>query len=86
MSYCLYFQAHVKKEKIWFLTSILRSCEHLVFDRTLDQVQSIFEFFVPEGSLAEFQSLMKHFEKEKVISQVKKLPNRFINKSLHIEL
>ena len=76
MSYCLYFQAQVKKEKIWFLTSILRSCEHLVFDRTLDQEQSIFEFFVPEDSREEFQSLMKFFEKEKVISSYKKLPNR----------
>ena len=45
MSYCLYFQAHVKKESVWIVTSILRSCEHLAFDRNIDLPKSIFEFF-----------------------------------------
>ncbi len=77
MSYCLYFQAHVKKEKVWFLTSVLRSCEHLVFDRTIDLEKSVFEFFVPENSCDEFLSLMNFFEEKKIISNLCKLPNRF---------
>ena len=76
MSYCLYFQAHVERERVWILASILRSCEHLAFDRNFDMQESIFEFFVPEGSLDEFQSLMNYFEKEKVIFDLECLTNR----------
>jgi hypothetical protein len=77
MSYCLYFQSRVKKEKVWFLTSVLRSCEHLVLDRTIDLENSIFEFFVPSDFRDEFISLMEFFEEKKIISDLSEIPNRF---------
>jgi len=79
MAYCLYFQAEVKKDKVWLLTSILRSCEYLAFDRTIDVKNNIFEFFVPKDAEHEFLSLMGYFQKQNVISNLNLLPNRFKN-------
>jgi len=78
MSYCLYFQAEVKKDHILLLTSILRSCEYLAFDRTIDVKNNVFEFFVPKDSEKEFLSLMEYFRKNNVISTFQKLPNRLM--------
>ena len=78
MAYCLYFQAIVKKEKVWLLTSILRSCEHLAFDRTLDANKSMFEFFVTEDSQEDFLRLMHYFEKQDLVTMLQQLPNRLL--------
>jgi len=77
MNYCHYYQAHVPRHHCWFLTSTLRSYEHMAFDRTLDKEQSIFEFFVPESMEPLFLTIMGRFEKEGVVHDLKKLPNRF---------
>ena len=77
MQYCIYYQAHIPREHCWFLTSILRSYEHVAFDRTLDKEHSIFEFFVPEPMEPLFIKIMARFEKEGVVQDLKKLPNRF---------
>lgn len=76
MSYCLYFRAQIRKDRVWFLTSILRGCEHLAFDRAFDVKNNIFEFFVSPDSEAEFLSLMRFFEKKQIVSDFKQLPNR----------
>ena len=78
MSYCLYFQAHVKKESVWIVTSILRSCEHLAFDRNIDLPKSIFEFYVPADSVADFISLMDYFAKKELVFNLQQLPNRLL--------
>ncbi len=41
-----YYQAHVNPSMCLFVTSALKSYEHLLFDRTIDVPNSIFEFFV----------------------------------------
>ena len=74
--YCSYYQAHVKRELCWFVTAALRSYEHIAFDRTLDTVSSLFEFFVAPVTESYFLEIMAHFEKEGLISDLKKLPNR----------
>jgi len=77
--YCLYYQAHVKRELCWFFTATLRSYEYISFDRTLDPEASIFEFFVvPNGEML-FLTLMKHFEEKGIIDNLVKLPNRLQN-------
>jgi hypothetical protein len=78
MQYCIYYQAHIPREYCWFLTATLRSYEHVAFDRTLDKEHSIFEFFVPEPQEPLFIQIMSRFEKEGVVQDLKKLPNRFI--------
>jgi Domain of unknown function (DUF4911) len=75
---CLYYQAQVPRKQVWFLVAILRSYEHLAFDRTLDKAESIFEFFVPSDNEQEFIKLMDYFLQSSVITYVKKLPHRLL--------
>ena len=76
MNYCCYYQARVQKADTWFLVAVLRSFEHIAFDRTLDKIEGIFEFFVPEAHEHIFLELMDYFLKEHVVFDVKKLSNR----------
>jgi len=78
MDYCLYYQAHVKKERCWFLVGILRSFEHLAFDRTIDKKNSTFEFYVPQNMKKYFEELMNYFLKEGVITYFEPMENRLI--------
>lgn len=74
--YCLYYQAQVPRDKTWFLVGILRSYEHLVFDRTIDKEKGIFEFFVPEDLETHFLELMALLENRRTIQNLQKLKNR----------
>jgi len=74
--YCSYYQAQVERELCWFVTACLRSYEHVSFDRTLDPETSLFEFFVPESTEEYFLEIMAYFEKEDLIRNLQKLPNR----------
>ena len=76
MAYCAYYQAHLQRERCGFLVSVLRSFEHLAFDRTLDRESSRFEFFVPQDLEPHFVELMNYFVKEGVVLKYEKLPNR----------
>lgn len=81
MNYCSYYQAIIKKELCWYLTAILRSHEHLAFDRTLDVATSTFEFFVPPLLEKEFERVMHQLEHEGVVTGLTKLPNRLLDPS-----
>lgn len=76
MSYSLYYQAHAVKELCWMITSSLRFTEHIVFDRAFDKEQSIFEFFVSPEAEDVFLDVMKKLEKEGIVFNIQKLPNR----------
>ena len=76
MKYCLYYQAQVKKELCWFLVGVLRSYDHMAFDRTIDKAGSIFEFFVPELMQKNFENVMEFFLKEGVVTYFKQMDNR----------
>ncbi len=78
---CLYYQAHVTREKVWFFVGVLRSFEHLVFDRTFDKEHSIFEFFVPKDLNQYFLDLMQYFQDEGIVHNLQELPNRLKNKN-----
>jgi len=73
---CIYYQAKVKKSACWFFVGVLRSFEHLVFDRTLDKQNSIFEFFVPVPLQKNFEELMGWFAGQGIIFNLQELPNR----------
>lgn len=75
--YCKYYQAHILRNKVWFFAAALRNSDHLVFERTYDKAESIFEFFIPEKLEPYFLELMLYFENAGVVSQLKQLPNRF---------
>lgn len=76
---CLYYQAVVKREECWKLTALLRSFEHVCFDRTLDKEKSIFEFFVPDNMERYFLSIMEEFKRIGLVSNLQQLPNRLID-------
>lgn len=79
MSYCSYYQAYVDKKLCWYVIAILKSYEHLAFDRTLDTKTNLFEFYVPESREQEFLKLMNYFTNEHLVNELKKLPNRLMN-------
>lgn len=79
MHYCLYYQALVEPSQCWFLVGILRSFEHMVFDRTLDKSQSLFEFFVPAGQERYFLELMRFLSDHGIIYDLRKLNNRLLD-------
>ena len=76
MALCSYFQARVLREQTWLFVALLRSNEHLCFDRTIDVSQGRFEFFVPVDNAARFLELMRGFEVTGLISDLQALPNR----------
>lgn len=74
--YCAYYHARIEPQHVWFFVGVLKSYDHLGFDRTLDKQTSTFEFFVPESSVPEFEALVHRFVADRVMSDVKRLPNR----------
>ncbi len=56
--FCSYYQAHVIREQAWFFVAVVRSYEHMMFDRTFDPQTSIFEFFVPVDMEDRFLAVM----------------------------
>ncbi len=73
-----YYQAQVDPAHGWFFVGVLRSFEHMAFDRTLDVQTSLFEFFVPQDTEEHFLDLMDYFQQEQIVSELRKLPNRLI--------
>jgi hypothetical protein len=73
---CLYYQAHITRSMCWYLTAILRSYEHVAFDRTLDVATSTFEFFVPPAMNAEFTYVMNRLAERGIVHNLQQLPNR----------
>ncbi len=85
MEVCLYYQAHVKKQENIYFVGILKSYDHLCFDRTLDAKgapdATIFEFFVPPLHETFFLTLMDYFKKQGTVTNLIKVPNRLLNPS-----
>lgn len=81
MNYCSYYTAYIEKSLCWYVVAILKSYEHLAFDRTLDTPTNLFEFYVPADREQEFVRIMNYFEKQNLVSQLQKLPNRLMDPS-----
>ncbi len=77
--YCSYYQATVLKSEMWYLVAILRSFEHIGFDRTLNKQTNRFEFFVPQDLESFFIEVMNYFQQELIVTDLQKLPNRLCN-------
>lgn len=82
MPFCLYYRAHVDKAACLFLVAMLRSVDHLCFDRTIDQTESEFEFFVPIVMENIFLETMAPFVERGEVSQLRVLENRLINSEI----
>ncbi len=64
------------------MVGILKSFDHLCFDRTIDTATSLFEFFVPESQEPLFLKVMDYFQKGGMVIELKKLPNRLIKEEV----
>lgn len=61
--YSAYYRAHIPKEKVWFFVATIRSFDNLLFDRTCDVENSIFELYVSPDRVEEFKTLMGWYQK-----------------------
>ena len=77
--YCHYYQAHVMRDQAWFFVAVARSYEHVMFDRTFDVHESIFEFFVPLDMEVHLLEIMDILQKQGVIFNVRKMENRLLD-------
>jgi len=76
MNSCLYYHAHVDKQRTWFFVAVLRSFEHMAFDRTLDKESSLFEIFVPHATDMMFREVMHELCLLGIVVDWQSLPNR----------
>lgn len=81
MEYCSYYQANISKSEVWYVTAILRSFEHVAFDRTIDVQESRFEFYVAPDLEPVFLHIMNHFIQKGLVTKLEKLPNRLMDPS-----
>lgn len=74
--YCIYYQAYVVPSHGWFVVAILKSFDHMLFDRTIDVENSIFEFFVAPRAENVFLEVMENLALQGYISNLIKKDNR----------
>ena len=79
MPFCSYYRAYVVKKKTCLFVAILRSYEHIAFDRTLDKQTGLFEFFVPQECEEIFVDVMHQLSSAGMVSDPEKIPNRLID-------
>lgn len=82
MRFGTYYQAEVDPLLTWYFVAILRSFEHIAFDRTKDAQTGTFEFFVPHDTESFFIDIMHHFEQESIVHNLRKLSNRLVEEQL----
>ena len=80
--FCLYYQAQIRKPDVLFVVATLKMFEHICFDRSLDPLESRFEFFVAPAGEKQFLEVMRYFERKEMVHGLEKLPNRLINSEL----
>ena len=77
--HCSYYQALVDRSSTWFVVAVLKSFEHMSFDRTLDIEKGLFEFFVPSSTEKYFLTIMEYLTAQGYVHDLKKLPNRLLD-------
>ena len=80
--YCLYYQAHIPKHHVLLLVSILKSFDHLCFDRSVDMKQNLFEFFVPKSNQEMFGALMQYFQQKGMVTDLREVSNRLMDEDV----
>ena len=80
--FCSYYQAQIRKPDVLFVVATLKTFEHLCFDRALDPKENRFEFFVAPAYEEQFLEVMRFFEREQMVQDLEKLPNRLIDGEL----
>jgi len=76
MNYCTYYQAEIDRSRTWLFVALIRSYEHLAFDRTVNQETSTFEFYVPPMQASRFEAIMQELIADGLVHNLRQLPNR----------
>jgi hypothetical protein len=79
MLFCRVFQVLVPVKTTWCFVALLRSYEHLCFDRTKDVSSGLFEIFVPQDLVINFLEVMNYLHVIGVAGVVYEVENRLIN-------
>lgn len=75
-NYCPYYTANVDRRQSYYFVAIIKAYDNMVFDRTIDADQSLFEFFVAPAYEQQFLNVMALFERKGLVTNLRKLPNR----------
>lgn len=76
MPYSSYYQVTIDRSRGWFVAAVMRSFEHLAFERSFDAQHGINEYFVPKDLENHFLAIVKELAKMGVVKEINKLPNR----------
>lgn len=80
--FCNYYQAYLSRPHVVQMIGILKSFEHICFDRTLNPQTSLFEFFVPRDQEYLFLKVMDYFQAQGIVTQLQKMDNRLIHQNV----
>lgn len=75
--YCEYYQAHLLKEKTWFLSAAIRNENNVALARAVEGKSNVFEFLVPKDQEERFLYLMQALQEKGIVLSLEKKPNRF---------
>lgn len=76
---CNYYQAHIVRKHTWFVVAVLKSFEHVAFDRTVNVEENLLEFFVPLSMDVYFRLVMDYCITHDIVTNFKQLPNRLLD-------
>ena len=76
MLFCRVFQVLVPVKTTWCFVALLRSYEHLCFDRTKDVSIGLFELFVPQDLVKDFLEVMNYLHTIGIADKVYEVENR----------
>ena len=77
-----YYVGKVERKMAWLLSAVMRGTEHVAFDRTINKVESTFEFFVPKDTEIIFLQAMDYLKKEGVLLSLEKQENRILTQKM----
>lgn len=78
IEFCTYYQAIIDKPLCWYIVAILKSYDHVAFDRTVDVETNLLEFFVPPATQKLFLHVMNRLKNEGLVHNLVELPNRLM--------
>ena len=75
----LYYTANIDRHQSYYFVAIIKAFDNMVFDRTIDVEQSLFEFFVAPAYEQLFLDVMARFAKEGLVANLQQSENRLID-------
>ena len=84
--YSEYYQAESLRVKTWFVMGCLRNESNLVFFRTIDSKQNLFECFVSKECEDRFLDVMSYLGDRGYVFNLQKKENRLLTETVSGEI